>query len=154
MPRGKHSTTVRNTRLQGVLSAVTYVTQNSGVTITESGIGYDGTTEVTPTEIGYLDGYGGDPIVGAIAAGALVAFGEAPYAGSSISITTGLTTCSQFVGVALGSKAPSVTSVEWVRDATASGDVTAALVASALDDGSKNFAVGSGISISWIAIGS
>lgn len=153
MPRSKHSTIARSTRLQGVQSAVTYVTRNSGVTITESGIGYDGTTEITPTELGYLDGAAG-VVVAAVAAGALVSFGESVYAGSSISITTGLTTCSQFVGVALGSAAPSVTSVEWVRDASNSGEVTAALVASALDDGSKNYAVGSGISISWIAIGS
>ena len=152
MPRSKHGVNARSTRLQGVQSAVTYVTRNSGVTLTENGIIYDGTTYITPTEIGYLDGAAGAVVAG-VAAGALVAYGRLAYSGASISITTGLTTCSQFVGVAMANTSVSPASVEWVRDATNAGDVTAALVCVEPVAGGKDYTTGAGF-ISWVAIGS
>ena len=151
MPRLKHRINARNTRLQGVQSAVTYVTQNSGVTITENGIIYTGITYVTPTEIGYLDGVAGSIVAGP-AAGTLLAFGSAIYAGASVGITTGLTTCSQFVGVALSNSSTSPAAIEWVRSAGAAGTVTAALVCVEPVAGGKDFTTGAG-RISWMAFG-
>ena len=66
MPR---SGTGRGTRMgKGPLSGTTVQTSPSGVTLAAGGIYYDGTTPVTPTEIGYLDGAGGNVMAGTAAA--------------------------------------------------------------------------------------
>jgi len=150
--------TGRGSRLsqRGILSGATIATVPSGVTLAEGGLLYSGNTGITPTEVGYLDGAGGVVMAGT-AAGGIFAGGIANWAGSSVLISTGLTTVTTFVGSLYNDPASAPTAaygVEWVQHSitTSDGSVTAGLMYGGT---SLTPAVlkSSGGSLAWMAFG-
>ena len=61
MPRARHSSNVRQSRQQGIISGTTFVTYPSGVTIDRQGVDIDGDL-LSRTELGYLDGLTAYPL--------------------------------------------------------------------------------------------
>jgi len=151
MARKKKTGTRHGSSTYQQLSATTFQTIGSGVTICEQGILYNSTTGITPTELGYLDGATGYA-VGNSTAGYLISGGSAAWAGASISIATGLTTILALVGGQGDVSGASAASLEWVHNTgLAAGTVTAALMAT--DGASSVLVAASGGSLQWIAFG-
>ena len=151
MPRKKRGGT-RPSRTMGLVAGTSVGTHPSGVTLTEAGLGYDGTTSISPTEVGYLDGAGGN-VVGSTAAGFMVSGGSRSYAGASIGIQTGLTSVIAFFASAGIVSGASAVACEWVHSVAAGtgGGVTAILWANGINGVAQ--AESSGVSLTWIAFG-
>lgn len=136
----------------GMFSAVSLGLTISGITITQTGIQHNSGT-ITPTIMGYLDDVGGYAIEHTSAANYKISGGTVAWAGSSLGITTGLTSvlalCAT-VSINSGADVTRACMLEWVHSITG-GKVTAALV-SATSSCQKNL-VSSGGTMHWIAFG-
>ena len=98
MARTRRANARGTRRSSGIESGVTWVTRPSGVTIDSAGINA-GSGLLTLAEINSLNSAAGE-IVGNAAAGYLVGSGVSYWAGTTLSLSTGLTTISQ-IGCAI-----------------------------------------------------
>lgn len=146
----------RGTRMgRGILSGTTLATIPSGVTADVAGIAYDGTTYVTPTELGYLDGQAGYGITYGIA-GYEITGGSTRWQGVSEPIAHGFSTLTGFVAT-YGVHVPAVSGnssplpvIKTLKSPTA-GVVTAVVVREMAETSSSLLA--SGGTIFWLAFG-
>ena len=152
MPRRKRAGT-RQSRTMGLIAGTTVSTHPSGVTLTEAGLAYDGTTSVSATEVGYLDGLGGAALA-VTAAGYRLSGGSMYWAGASVAIQTGLTTVISFIASNIpNAGASAVLGVEWVQNPTSgAGEVSAALYENHHTAGVKTLKA-AGVSLTWMAFG-
>jgi hypothetical protein len=152
MPRKKRAGT-RQSRTMGLEAGTTVGTHPSGVTLTEAGLAYNGTTAISATEVGYLDGAGGS-VLGTTPVGSRLSGGSMYWAGASVAIATGLTTVAAFVATNIPvASATAVLGVEWVQNPTfATGGVSAALYENLYTDGTKTLK-SLGVTMTWMAFG-
>lgn len=143
----------RGTRMgRGNLSGTTLTTIPSGVTVDRGGIAYDGTTAVTPAELGYLDDQAGYGVAYTTTAGYGLNAGSAVWAGASLTINHGFTTTLLGLSVTWGHDG-GVTSVvvPCVKEALTAGYVSVALYTETAAD-SMHLAVTGG-TMFWMALG-
>ncbi len=132
------------------ISGATLFAKPSGITIAAGGIYYNDTTAITPTEVGKLDGIAGAALAGT-AVGGKVAGGAVTWAGTSLAISTGLTTVTSFTASLGNISGASAAGCEWNSTESTAGKVTAALTS--VTTTNAVILCGSGGSITWIAFG-
>ncbi len=136
------------------LSATTFQTINSGVTLVEKGIEYSGNTAITPTELGYLDGAGGSVLGHPSTVGQLVSGGTVVWSGATESVnstTHGLTTLLSFNAQYVDYSGESVALCRVAYHPTG---VSVDVIAQTILGGSTDIPASSGGTIQWIAFGS
>jgi len=143
--------TKRGTRVsEGVVSGTTIATTPSGVTLDQAGICYDGTTYVTPTELGKLDAIDGYPM-GYATAGTQVIGATIAWAGASIVVTHGFTTLVAFTTQYWDKQGGTSIRATAITESSRTSSVSVA--AYTVTAGGLGLLAASGGSISWIAVG-
>ncbi len=146
----------RKNRIWTEISGTTLSTLPSGVTIDSSGI-ITAAGTVSPTELSYLDGAGGDVLANDYGTGFSITGASVPWAGVSIIASHGFTTLQGFVATyssVNAGTAVSPTICELQQSGASDANNTIAIMAKQVsDDGSKQALATTGGTIFWMAFG-
>ncbi len=146
----------RKNRIWTEISGTTLSTLPSGVTIDSSGI-ITAAGTVSPTELSYLDGAGGDVLANDYGTGFSITGASVPWAGVTIIANHGFTTLQGFVATyssVNGASAVSPTVCELQQSGASDANQTIAIMAKQQADVNlKNILAASGGTIFWMAFG-